>query len=325
MLVPHGSGPSTARGRRALATALSGSLGEALESLELGAVGRIREIDTGTHHIVWKVSAGDRDYAMRASARANQTNRVMRERLWLMVGRAGVAPEYRGSLRVRTRIFDGWLEVFDWIHGRHLRPTKDHRALARTLAGLHSIPIPRKYDIAPRVGLRRFIIETLTRDLRDNRARGPIDRLLSERTTQSLAAVKAVPMRLPRAVLVHDDLVDANVIPSDGTVHLIDWDWAMITQPEVDIFCFLSPFVRSWGAKPSFLKPQIAADFCKEYLTDMGPRTKVDPELWSPYNTLLANWLRRQRNAPPHARPLDFYERAFHEVGKLSAVLESLK
>jgi len=308
-----------------LVSVLQPLLADACAQLGLGRVARVRAIDAGSHHIVWKVKTVTGKFAIRASSGVGQRNRSVRKRLWSVVGAAGVAPRFIGDVRIDVRGFDGWLEVFDWVPGRHLNPSADYLELARTLAILHTRRVDQASVIAPRVDLIPFIRTSLKRDLATLRRRNPIDQFLKMQTNAALESLEPQPSRRQRVALVHNDLVDANVIRGGDSVYLIDWDWAMITQPEVDIFCFLSPFVRSWRANPRYLSSQVATDFCGAYLGNIGRGRRIDVSAWGSYNVLLANWLRRQHLWPPHTSELEFYQKAFRAVDRLSKSLEKFK
>ncbi len=305
--------------------ALQPLLADACVTLGLGPVARVRAIDTGSHHIVWMVKTVTGEFAIRASSYVGQRNRSVRKRLWSVVGAAGVAPGFIGDVRIDVRAFDGWLEVFDWVPGRHLNPSADHLELARTLAVLHTKRVEQASVIAPRIALTPFIRTGLKRDLATLQGRNPIDLLLKPHTMAALESLELRPSRRARVALVHNDLVDANVIRSGDGVYLIDWDWAMISQPEVDIFSFLSPFVRSWGAKPRYISSRLAVAFCTEYVQSIGRNRRIDRTGWLAYNVLLANWLRRQCPAPPHASQTEFYQKAFASVERLFGALAVFK
>lgn len=297
------------------------------QELGLGHFERASGIERGTHHVVWHVITSRGHYAIRASSKTTQRSRRTREQLWDMVGDCGAAPKYRGSVRIHRHEFDGWLEVFDWAQGRHLRPTVDHIEVARTLGRLHRHPIPRGSNPAPRVALIRFLQNSLSTDLHALRGRNSVDRLLRAKTNAALKYLSGLPRAAGAAAIVHNDLVDGNVIRHANGIVLIDWDWAMVTQPEVDLFCFLSPFVRSWRSTPRFVNTPVAVEFLNEYRRcserRTGPKSPIDLTAWRPYNILIANWLRRQKEAPPHAGSLAFYERSFVTVDKLASVMSS--
>jgi aminoglycoside phosphotransferase (APT) family kinase protein len=274
---------------------------------------------------VWKVKTVTGEFAIRASSGVGQRNRSVRKRLWSVVGTSGVAPKFIGDVRTKVRGFDGWLEVFDWVPGRHLSPSADHVELARTLAVLHTKRIDKSSAIAPRVDLIPFLRTGLKRDLAALDGRNPIDQFLKLQTIAALGTLESRSPRRTRVSLVHNDLVDANVIRSGDGVYLIDWDWAMISQPEVDIFCFLSPFVRSWRTHPRYLSSRVATEFCGTYLRNIGRGRRIDVTAWTSYNALLANWLRRQRLRPPHASELAFYQKAFRSVDRLAQSLATFK
>ena len=328
-LIPYGSGPTTAQGRSALADDLEPLFPHVCTELNIGSPDKQKRIETGSHHLVWKITTRSGQFALRASSRLGQKNRHLRESLWTEVAKLGVAPKYHGCVRVRRGEFDGWLEAFGWIDGRNLSPSTDHLELARLLAKLHASPITRSTKFAPHVSLTEFMRSNLASDMANLRGRRPLDRLCRSRTAEALDSLRTEPLRHSRMALVHNDLVDANVLRSRSGISLIDWDWAMITLPEVDLFCFLSPFVRSWRRRPRYVKAQTASEFIAEYLrlTSRIKRRKqvLEVSCWKPYNVLLANWLQRETSAPEHMARLSFYQKAFQEVEKMALVLDTFK
>ena len=304
-------------------------LPDVCNALELGSIAQVKKIETGSHHLVWKATTTRGTFALRASAKIAGGGRSQRERLWETVGKWAVAPAYRDCYRVRLDRFDGWIEAFDWIEGRRLRPSADHIDLAQTLARLHLHPISSRFALVPRVDIVSFLKKRLANDLRAISGRSQIEKLLQNRTLQSLSLLRTRSPSHSKPCLIHNDLVDGNVIHSTERLALIDWDWAMITQPEVDLFCFLSPFVRSWRSTPRYVRPQTAVEFLDEYIRRVrrgkGQKPRIESELWKPYNTLLANWLRQAPLAPPHANSRSFYVKAFQEIDELAPILASFK
>jgi len=331
--VPYGSGPLSAQGRRALWTLVEPSLTDICQSLELGHFVRARRIERGSHHLVWRVHTGEGVYALRPCARTGReaaTRHASRERLWTTVGQWEVAPRYRGSQRLHMNEFDGWIEAFDWIDGRPLRPAADHRPLARTLAWLHGRSPGGAKNTVPEVSLQPFLQTELRGYLRRNRDGGSVKPLLRSRTLAALSSLEDCGPSSVKPRLVHNDLVDGNVLSQRGRVWLIDWDWAMITSPVVDLFCFLSPFVRSWGGQPRFLTEKVAKGFLAAYSAERGKGhtariLRSDGAFWVPYNTLLANWLYHEPLGMPHTTNAAFYRRAFAEVERLGEVIAAFK
>lgn len=332
-IVPHGSGPTTARGRAALWAELEPHVPAVCAASGIGKPLRIRRIDRGTHHLVWRVVTDRGSYALRPSTMRSPITRQSsssRDRLWKAVGKWQVAPEYVGSVTIVTRSFSGRVEVFEWIEGRTLQASRDARAVAATLARLHSHPLSAVTNYLPVTPTVPFIQSELRRYSRMNRTGGSIEKILAAQTTRALHALANMRDLKMRSCLVHNDLVDGNVLYATGRIWLIDWDWALISAPCVDLYGFLSPFVRSWGSKPGFLGTRAAAGFLRAYFAEAGKggRTRMlgaQSGLWHPYNTLLANWLYHEAKRLPHTGRSGFYATSFGHVSQLTDVIESFK
>lgn len=332
--IAHGSGPLNARSRRALGARLAPRLTEACRALSLGAPRRLQIVERGTHHLVWHVRTDAGEFAVRAAAATrvhSEARHRARETLWRRVGDWGIAPAYRGSLPLRDGTFRGWLEVFDWHHGRALRAEHDAAAVARTLAALHARPAGEWTAAAPRVDCAAFLRARLADYAR--RTDGLVG--VSSSLRQQWIAVRRAMLRIPRSNsgasrLVHNDLVDGNVLVGGRDAVLIDWDWAMVTNPVVDLFCFLSPFVRSWGERPRFLSRRAVRSFLEAYAQERG-RTHTrrllaaNVPLWLPYNVAVALWLAVDAPRRPHTRRAGFQRDALAECAILGTILAEFK
>lgn len=261
---------------------------------------------------------------------AARQNSAGRDLLWKTVGKWQVAPKYFGSVPLRSRSFRGQIEVFEWIPGRVLSPARDAVAVAATLARLHSRPVSAVSQCLPPTPAVPFVRAELRRYSRLNRAGGSIEEILAREITQALRTLSKLRSLKARSCLVHNDLVDGNVLSSQGRIWLIDWDWALISAPCIDLFCFLSPFVRSWGSKPLCLSSRTASNFLSAYLSGTRGSVRVrslgaQADLWHPYNVLLANWLYHDAKRLPHTGRSDFYTTTFEQVSRLAQVIDSFK
>ena len=163
-----------------------------------------------------------------------------------------------------------------------------------------------------------------------NRTGGSIEKILDVHTTAALLTLASLRKSKMRSCLVHNDLVDGNVLCAKGRIWLIDWDWALLSAPCIDLYCFLSPFVRSWGLKPRFLAPRTVAEFLRAYFAESGGGGRkrmlgAQTALWHPHNALLANWLYHEAKRLPHTSHSGFYLTSFRNVSRLSEVIESFK
>ncbi len=311
---------------------LTPQIGAVCQSLSLGEPVRIRPIEYGTHHLVWRVTTRSGVYALRAAAATplqNDAVRRRREALWRHVAHGGIGPEFHGSVRIKDTHFDGWLEAFDWQAGRHLNPSRDPVVVASCLARLHALPLPTTPIAAPRVDLPELLRRRLDYYSRHTASRRLSAVLRHAADTARARLHKAGPLRT-RPVLVHNDLVNANVLVGPQRAWLIDWDWALISQPAVDLFCFLSPFVRSWGDRPHFLSPRSVRAFLTAYAAGSG-EDRVRQLLaegvayWVPYNVVIALWLAVDAPGRPHTRLASFQKRALAECEAIGALLAGFK
>lgn len=331
-MIAHGSGPFPARSRRALRARLTPHIGAACRSLSLGGPVGIRPVEYGTHHLVWRVTTRSGVYAFRAAAATSRQTAAVRRRreaLWRHVAQGGIGPGFHGSLRIKDPHFDGWLEAFGWLPGRHLNPSRDTVAVAECLARLHALPLPTKPIAAPRVDLPELLRQRL--DYYSlHTASGRLSAVLRQAADTARARLhEAGPLRA-RPALVHNDLVAANVLVGPQRAWLIDWDWALISQPTVDLFCFLSPFVRSWGDRPRFLSPRSVRAFLTAYAAGRGEdrvRQLINEGLayWVPYNVVIALWLAVDAPSRPHTRRASFQTRALAECEAIGALLAGFK
>lgn len=332
-IIPHGSGPLTVRGRRALWRQLEPLLPDFCHSLSLGSFSHARRIEHGRHHIVWQVWTSRGCFAIRPGARRGRDGNAShksREQLWTKVGSLLVAPKYRGSKELRLAGFDGWIEAFDWIESRHLIPTKEYTGVAQTLARLHIRCVSAGMQALPKVEMLSFLRTGLARYHRRNRGGGATADLLREETRETLRSLQDRRASPVRPCLVHNDLVDANVLFGEGRIWLIDWDWAMLGSPSIDLFGFLSPFVRSWGKGPCSLSSQQASRFLSTYATERGDSATMrvlreEACYWKPHNVLLANWLYHEASGRPRTTSLSFYTEAFEYVERLTRPISSFK
>jgi thiamine kinase-like enzyme len=222
------------------------------------------------------------------------------------------------------------MEVFDWVEGRRLNAARDAHAVAETLAQLHSHSVSSLSTCMPLTPVVPFIRAELRRYSRLNRGAGQIERILAEHTKLALGTLDNFPKTRIRSCLVHNDLVDRNVLCAEGRAWLIDWDWAMLSAPCIDLYCFLSPFVRSWGDRPEYLSARTTREFLHTYFKSalgLGQSNglRAQAAIWRPHNTLLANWLYFEARPKRHTSRADFYSVSFENVSRLSQVIESFK
>ncbi len=98
----------------------------------------------------------------------------------------------------------------------------------------------------------------------------------------------------------------------------------------MDLFNFLSPFVRSWGADEVFVSQRATVGFMREHIRATNAKGSVRSlhaalALWMPYNMLLANWLGHDAPVRRHTRNREFYVRGLNHANLQHAWLLALK
>ncbi|MBI3872891.1 MAG: aminoglycoside phosphotransferase family protein [candidate division Zixibacteria bacterium] len=218
-----------------------------------------------------------------------------------------------------------------WIPGKSFEHDRDLAPLTTTLSTLHLGTIGAQLPLTHATDLKRFIGRQLRRDLLHIRKKSPTANLLRVRSQIALAALRSIPPRAGGPVcLVHNDLVGRNIVTGGRRVWFIDWEWAMISRPAIDLCCFLSPFVTSWEHE-QFLSCQQVRRFLSRYLStwSRGEARRIVSgmsRIWQPYNALLANWTFRESPIREgRSRSERFFRRAFRAADAISPVLSGIE
>jgi aminoglycoside phosphotransferase (APT) family kinase protein len=298
-------------------------------ALGLGRLTQIRLAARGSTHIVFKASTDHRAYAVRVPRTIPLAKRAQfsqrKNDLWVLAATQGIGPRYFGTQRLVVGSLRLHVSVTEWLDGRPFDPVHDARRLGETLARLHSQTYAVPGSNQKAVDLGEFLERWLDRQRRGMPPTA-LGEMLSQRLRGAQASLNAGTRRHdPMACLVHNDLVSQNVMVCKGQLRLIDWDWAMWTNPVMDLFCYLSPFVRSWERPFSLPRPAVAR-FLRSYRVSADARVitaaRRGLDLWGAYNCGAAGWLYAE--APVRRRHFAsraFHEWAFGEAAKLAAPL----
>jgi aminoglycoside phosphotransferase (APT) family kinase protein len=176
--------------------------------------------------------------------------------------------------------------ITDYLDGRLWTPhyftrMRDLRSLGLRLRVLHSIPVP----VLPRfdpMGVARRYADAIVRDDPDEQVR--IQSLLDLGSTalaRSGSAQRA-------ASIVHCDLHHGNVLTADR-VYFIDWEYAQIGDPLLDLACILAYYPRAVPHGELMIE---AAG-----LAERGVTLSMLTELTSVFTLLTYLWYRARRVA----------------------------
>ncbi len=183
---------------------------------------RIRPIAWGRTNQNFFVQAGDRSFFARLGVDLphHGISRANEVRCCRLGAAAGVAPKVVFAT-------EGVL-VTEFVDGRTLvqgEPVSSELLvrLARCLRRLHEATVPE--DLAPfdPAGTCRRQLEVL-----------PDTRVSSSRRRRILKILVRAPELRPRS-LIHADLIPENVIVRDGSLFLVDWEYAGFGDPLVDL------------------------------------------------------------------------------------------
>lgn len=180
---------------------------------------------------------------------------------------------------------DGSCLITEFVEGRLWTPhyfsrMRDLRSLGTRLRSLHALPSPAgiaRFD--PMAAARRYA------DLivRQDPAEAMRLQALLERGTEALE--RSLSARRT-ACIVHSDLHHGNVLTADR-VYFIDWEYAQVGDPLLDLACIMAYYPRSVGHGGLLLT---AAG-----LDELGVSEKMLSELTHVFNLLTFLWYRARR------------------------------
>jgi aminoglycoside phosphotransferase (APT) family kinase protein len=191
---------------------------------------------------------------------------------------AGVAPPVLYAAPDRSSM------VIEYLDGRVWTPhyfsrMRDLRSLGQRLRTLHAVAPPPVTRYDPLVTARRYA-ETILRHDGDEAAR--IDLLLANGAD---ALARSAWGKRP-ACIVHGDLHHGNVLTADR-VYFIDWEYAQVGDPMLDLACVLAYYPRAVPHGPLLLS---AAG-----LEERGATATMLAELTNVFNLLTYLWYRARR------------------------------
>jgi aminoglycoside phosphotransferase (APT) family kinase protein len=159
-------------------------------------------------------------------------------------------------------------------------------ALAQTLSALHSLPAPQVPPLQPQLLLDRHLAQIVATD-----AAAADDLVPQVARAHEILARQADVGR--RACIIHGDLSHANMI-GPGQPRLIDWEYAAVTDPLVDLACLVAYYPHILAHGDTLLARCGLA----------GTASMVDLEDLARVYRLLSNlWYRRLALARRHPPP----------------------
>jgi thiamine kinase len=193
---------------------------------------------------------------------------------------AGLAPAIVHSAPDQSSLITEYLDGRLWTP-HYFSRMRDLRSLGQRLRALHAIAPPALPHFDPMGIARRYADEILAHEP-DERAR--IEGLLA-RGARSLSRSGHLSRR---AAIVHADLHHGNVITADR-VYFIDWEYAQVGDPLLDLACILSYYPRSVSHGPLLLE--------SSGLAEAGATVEMLSELTQVFTLINYLWYRARRVA----------------------------
>jgi thiamine kinase len=194
---------------------------------------------------------------------------------------AGIAPHIVHASADRSCLITEFVEGRLWTP-HYFSRMRDLRSLGARLRGLHALPVPTtvaRFD--PMAAARRYADLIVHHD--------PAESLrlqaLLERGAEALERAQCA-QRAPS--IVHGDLHHGNVLTADR-VYFIDWEYAQVGDPLLDLACIMAYYPRSVGHGELLIT---AAG-----LDEIGVSEKMLSELTHVFNLLTYLWYRARRVA----------------------------
>jgi thiamine kinase len=224
-------------------------------------------------------------YVVRLNDNSDSDPGLDRERelaLHTAAATAGIAPP------ILYAAADGSSLVTEFLDGRLWTPhyfsrMRDLRSLGQRLRALHAITPPAVARFDPMATARRYADVILRRDPEE----ADRVRLLLDQGAESLAN-SGHDRR--GATIVHGDLHHGNVLTADR-VYFIDWEYAQVGDPMLDLACILSYYPRSASHGPLLLSAS--------GLADTGATPAMLAKLTNVFTLINYLWYRARRTARP--------------------------
>jgi thiamine kinase len=191
---------------------------------------------------------------------------------------AGIAPAIVHAAPDRSSLVTEFLDGRLWTP-HYFSRMRDLRSLAQRLRALHAVTPPAIGRFDPLATARRYA-DVILRGEPDESDR---IRLLLANGVESLA--KSGHARRAPAI-VHGDLHHGNVLTADR-VYFIDWEYAQVGDPMLDLACILSYYPRSAAHGALLLE--------SSGLADGGATPEMLAELTNVYTLINYLWYRARR------------------------------
>ncbi|HEV8444971.1 MAG TPA: phosphotransferase [Steroidobacteraceae bacterium] len=191
---------------------------------------------------------------------------------------AGIAPHVIYACPDRSCL------ITDYVEGRLWTPhyfsrMRDLRALGQRLRSLHALAAPPLPRFDPMVAARRYATNIMHADPED---RARVEDLLA-RGDESMRLAHSTQRD---ASIVHSDLHQGNVLTADR-IYFIDWEYAQVGDPLIDLACVLAYYPRSVPHGPLLLEAS--------GLDAQGVTPAMLAELTRVFNLLTYLWYRARR------------------------------
>jgi thiamine kinase len=196
---------------------------------------------------------------------------------------AGIAPYIVYAAADRSCLITEFVEGRLWTP-HYFSRMRDLRSLGARLRSLHALPVPAsvaRFD--PMAAARRYAEHIV----RHEPVEGVRINALLERGAEALGRSQSAQRA---ACIVHCDLHHGNVLTADR-VYFIDWEYAQVGDPLLDLACILAYYPRSSGHGGLLLT---AAG-----LDERGITEKMLSELTHVFNLLTYLWYRARRVLRP--------------------------
>jgi aminoglycoside phosphotransferase (APT) family kinase protein len=197
-----------------------------------------------------------------------------------VAARAGIAPYVIYAAPDRSCL------ITDFVEGRLWTPhyfsrMRDLRSLGARLKALHALtpPLVGRFDIM--AAARRYAELIIRHDAPEA---GRLQALLDRGAE---AHERSSPMKRPSCV-VHCDLHHGNVLTADR-VYFIDWEFAQVTDPLVDLACIMAYYPRA--------VPHAGLLLDAAGLDELGTTEAMLADLTHVFNLLTYLWYRARRAA----------------------------
>ena len=176
--------------------------------------------------------------------------------------------------------------ITEYLDGRLWTPhyftrMRDLRSLGQRLRQLHAIPAPALPHFDPLAAARRYADIIVSNDAQE---RARVQYLLDSGYSALVRSGSA--QRAP--TIIHSDIHHGNVLTADR-VYFIDWEYAQVGDPLLDLACILAYYPRAVPHGPLLLEAS--------GLLERGATVGMLAELTSVFTLLTYLWYRARRVA----------------------------